>query len=271
MLRKIYFRNIAAVLLVFTLQTDAKTQALPGDSGFVRDGVELPLTEEESSSKTVADTTIQIPREKLFQVPSGEVDRLQKSPEFAYANSAAFAAEQKSKDGRSGKSDSGSTSVIWGWIVGTVICLGILTLVILLLYNLFVSNKFGFWGRKSGREFSGDTYEVPDAIGRNWEQLTAEAEGSGNYRMAIRCRFLGLLEGLNNKELISFAPEIANSIYLRELRKNLPPMEQQDLSALFLRIVHWYEYVWYGEMPVQKEQYDVVKNNIQELSNRTGI
>ena len=80
------------------------------------------------------------------------------------------------------------------------------------------------------------------------DALLSEALAKGDYRLAIRYRFLKLLLGLSRGGHIEWHPEKTNSDYLRELTDPVRRHEFQMASRIF-------EYTWYGEQSLNGEGY----------------
>ena len=85
----------------------------------------------------------------------------------------------------------------------------------------------------------------------DYDKLINQSCKAADYRLAVRYLFLKTLQQLNYKNLVIFAPEKTNSRYVQEL----PQQWRNDFSKL---IIH-YEYVWYGNFAVSKEQYETVQ------------
>lgn len=81
------------------------------------------------------------------------------------------------------------------------------------------------------------------------------------YRLAVRYYYLYILQQMSQKELISWAVQKTNVDYLNEL-------EKQELKAPFGQITRWYDYIWYGDFPIDEEGYQKVRtsfNNLEQL------
>ncbi len=81
--------------------------------------------------------------------------------------------------------------------------------------------------------------------------LDALLEGAleaGDYRLAIRYRFLKLLRGLSRSGHIDWHPEKTNSEYLGELT-------DPEMRSGFQIASRIYEYTWYGEQSMNGEGY----------------
>lgn len=197
------------------------------------------------SSKIIErDTVFNWKNAKQFSYMSKIDSLLRKKDEKKKKNKNDGGNVNKSSDKPSGNAF--TVSPVAGWILW-----GIAALVVLfVLYNVFMSKGiFAKSRRKSGVEEvkdEQDTEEEPIPEG-GYPALILAAEKEGNYRLAIRYHFLGLLQRLADKELLHPATGKTNAAYIREL-----PMElKQDFSAL----VRIYEYAWYGRIPVSDSRY----------------
>jgi Domain of unknown function (DUF4129) len=94
----------------------------------------------------------------------------------------------------------------------------------------------------------------------NFENLQSKAYDAGDMRMAMRYLFLKTLQKLNDRELIRFAVDKTNTAYAREL----PQAKRNEFASLAL----YYEYIWYGNIAVQKETFDGIENKFNEFLNR---
>jgi hypothetical protein len=70
---------------------------------------------------------------------------------------------------------------------------------------------------------------------------------------------LQLLKQLSDSQLIDWQPDKTNQTYLRELATQRP-----NLRAPFAELTRQFEYVWYGELPLQRPLYaDVRERQLQ--------
>lgn len=79
-----------------------------------------------------------------------------------------------------------------------------------------------------------------------------------NFSLATRLLFLQLLRRLSEKELIEYAPDKTNFDYLMQL-SNKPLFN--DFSAL----VKYYEYIFYGNFPVNANQFAIIKKQFHAI------
>lgn len=87
----------------------------------------------------------------------------------------------------------------------------------------------------------------------NFDNEIKNAVDAGNYRLAVRLHYLQILKELNDAHLISWTLEKTNLAYINELTD----AEQRRHFALITR---QFEYVWYGEFPVNGQRFKVISN-----------
>jgi hypothetical protein len=143
------------------------------------------------------------------------------------------------------------------WIIVIVIACA---LVGLLLY-LLKARGFSFSFKKSEKavvelaeeELDFDTYE----------QQIREAIAGNRFRLAVRLLYLQTLRLLADKEIISFSKEKTNAVYLRA-------MAQTKWYKTFANLTLDYEYIWYGEVPVNDAQFNVIHRHFSQFMNELG-
>ena len=82
-----------------------------------------------------------------------------------------------------------------------------------------------------------------------------DALQNGNYRLAIRLLYLQNLKILTDKNYITWLPHKTNRDYCREI--NLPGLQRS-----FKNITDVFEYVWYGDFKVGREDYIELKEAV---------
>ncbi|WP_289644830.1 DUF4129 domain-containing protein [Maribacter aestuarii] len=90
------------------------------------------------------------------------------------------------------------------------------------------------------------------------QKLIQQALEEKNYRLAIRYYYLYILRLLNEKELISWELQKTNADYNRELEKTV-------LNKPFAQITRLYEYIWYGDFPIDESTYRKAEINFSSL------
>ncbi len=134
--------------------------------------------------------------------------------------------------------------------------------VIFILYA-FVLNK-GFFMR-GGKKIVSPAASTEDEIflEKDFIALKNKSLQAGDYRMATRYMFLHLLNGLNNKGLISFGIDKTNRQYFNEL-----PVE---LKKDFGTVSRTYEYVWYGNHELSQDTFAEIENTFRMFNLSAGL
>lgn len=123
--------------------------------------------------------------------------------------------------------------------------LGILLLAVIVFFIRKNDIPVFRWGRKSPEEEE----EIREETGpRNYDELAQAAILAGNFREAVRMRYLQALQTLEGRKLIIRGKDKTNMDYLRELQ---PTGWHKPFATLTLH----YEYVWYGKLPLSHGQF----------------
>ncbi len=84
----------------------------------------------------------------------------------------------------------------------------------------------------------------------------------GNYRLAVRIMYLEALKKLNDKQLIDWKINKTNWDYVRELN-------QPHLKGDFKQITNSFDYVWYGNFPVDESIFKLMQEKLVNFKNKT--
>lgn len=98
-----------------------------------------------------------------------------------------------------------------------------------------------------------------DVHGIDFADRIARAVSSGDYRLAVRLHFLRLLRDLSDSAAIAWRQSKTNHDYLVEL-------EEPSLRMGFERAALMFEYVWYGDFPVDRESYERIASAIDRVA-----
>ena len=93
----------------------------------------------------------------------------------------------------------------------------------------------------------------------DFEQEIDKAIAAGNYRFAVRLFYLYSLKLLNDGALINWQPEKTNQTYVAELA-------DQDRKRQFGQLTIQFEYIWYGEFFIDKENFNQVKISFDQFN-----
>jgi hypothetical protein len=134
-------------------------------------------------------------------------------------------------------------------------CLGA-TFLIALFYFIFRDLNF----RKSisaVNEEDLDNIENIDKV--NFDQLYIKAMEAGNLRLALRIRFLILLQKLQRGGYIEWKPNKTNRTYANELSKH------ENIIPYFKKLSLAFEKIWYGNFSLNKFEFDELLNQFYEM------
>lgn len=88
--------------------------------------------------------------------------------------------------------------------------------------------------------------------------LITKAENNNDYRLAIRYYYLLVLKTLNLKKYIKFEDDKTNNEYLNEV-------SNKPFSKDFAYTSYLYNYIWYGEFPLNTDKYNKAKHNFSSF------
>lgn len=88
----------------------------------------------------------------------------------------------------------------------------------------------------------------------------AEAEATGNHRLALRLGYLQLLKQLTDRDFIAWQPDKTNQTYVHELAASYP-----SARAAFAELTRQFEFSWYGELAVSPDLYQRVRADQRRL------
>ncbi|WP_339895971.1 hypothetical protein [uncultured Algibacter sp.] len=144
------------------------------------------------------------------------------------------------------------------WLFYLAIVLAVIYLVYILL------NEGGTGLFSSNRNKKINTYE--EITAENIENtdiqiLIKNAENDNDYRLAIRYYYLLVLKTLSLKNHIKFEDDKTNNEYLNEV-------SDKSFSKDFAYTSYLYNYIWYGEFPLNTDKYDKAKSNFSSFLNQ---
>lgn len=143
-----------------------------------------------------------------------------------------------------------------------IIILVVLGLLAILFYFLQQQGVFRRRSKRVTEEMPGQEEEEITVAGA-YEQKIAAAVTAGQYRLAVRLLYLQALRILETKQLITITKDKTNADYLRALYKT-------QWYGPFAGITLDYEYIWYGEMVLNEEQFKQVYGQFRAFKNELG-
>lgn len=142
-------------------------------------------------------------------------------------------------------------ALFWILIIGGGIFL------LLQIFRVKLRNLF----RKKSDEAKIEIEELvdPEDISNiDFEDPIRKAINEGLYRKATRLLYLKALREMQDRAMIRWRREKTNRDYLRELKI-------QELRPQFQHITYLFEYIWYGEVPVDKDHFNRAYANFIEF------
>ncbi len=123
----------------------------------------------------------------------------------------------------------------------------------LVIFILLKSNVRGiFYGKTSG-EAGKNNFEEEDINRINFDEKILDAVNNNNYRLAVRLHYLKMLKHLSDKKIIEWQLNKTNSAYSKEIQKTQFHSNFEKLTSIF-------EWIWYGELPVDKDNFIKIKD-----------
>jgi|694.fasta_scaffold41247_6 hypothetical protein len=212
------------------------------------EGVEsLPLEEMEEEEEAP---------EPLF-LPKDSMDKLRKQADYVYMknldsslrNLGVIVPEPEEPSGASGSifDIAFVKLIVWGLAIFAVLYI---------LYQLLAGQQNLFYKNKKLED--AEESDSPDAHVASPLLLSQQAAARGEYRLAVRYKYLYILQLMGEKGLVMLQPQKSDAHYQAELRgKPLAP----DFSMVTLQ----YEYVWYGEFSLNAEQYQNIAGGYRKF------
>jgi hypothetical protein len=139
------------------------------------------------------------------------------------------------------------------------ILLGIVAIVFVVL-KVMKMNRAGLFGRSVVGGLAYET-ETEDIHSIPFANAIEQAVKQHNYRLAVRLLYLQTLKELTDRALINWQINKTNYEYLRELH-------QHPHQAMFKDLTYHFEYVWYGDMPVDQEQFSTIQQLFTQFNNK---
>jgi hypothetical protein len=147
-------------------------------------------------------------------------------------------------------------SILWILILVTIV-----VLVILKVTDTGLSTIFS--GKSKKNTDPDATLEDVDIHGIDYEKQIGQAIDNRDYRLAIRLWFLRTLKTFSDKELLSWKIDKTNSDYYYELSGTNFQQEFGEVSKV-------YDYIWYGEFPVDEISYSKAEDKFKTLNGKIG-
>lgn len=140
-----------------------------------------------------------------------------------------------------------------------IFVIALILAVIYLAYILINEGGTSLFSSKKNTEITThEDFSVENIEQTDIESLITSAEKNGDYRLAIRFYHILVLKRLSLKNFIKLEEDKTNEEYFYEVK-------QQGFSNDFKFTSYLYDYIWYGEFPINLKQYQTAKENFVQL------
>ncbi|WP_299123362.1 hypothetical protein [uncultured Winogradskyella sp.] len=136
---------------------------------------------------------------------------------------------------------------------------GLLGVIVLyLLIKFLLQSPINSVFKTEDKTIDGFTYVEENIEQIDFDKFISKALKDNNYRLATRYLYLKSLKSLANKKVIEWHYDKTNSDYLNEITDS-------KLKTLFKRVSYIYDYVWYGEFPIDETSFNKNKSDFNQL------
>ena len=136
----------------------------------------------------------------------------------------------------------------------------ILTAIIIVILVLNKSKMSGLFYYRKENKISGFR-EMEENINEiDFDALISRATARTEYRTAVRLYYLKTLKLLSDRKLIEWKINKTNHNYVKELN-------ELGLKKSFKELTYLFEWIWYGELHVERSLFEETRNNFMNFQN----
>lgn len=143
-------------------------------------------------------------------------------------------------------------------ILEIIIYIGMGLLVIYLLLRFFSGEKLNTLFSKKPATITPFDFQEEHIAQTNFNTLIQQALSEKDYRLAIRYLYLSSLQQLASYHAISWHFRKTNQEYYREI-------QTPEIKALFKDVSYFFEYIWYGEFPINAASFTQAEQQFNTL------
>ena len=245
---------LAGLLLSFNIHAQVSTDTTEATIDVAVPAEDDQSTDEEETTTYYPDTL----KRELRSIVYDSVQAVNSDKGFyykRYMDSLLRATQLKVRKPRRNVDLSGSDffSSVFGFIFW-IIAIGLFGY---LVYRLFLSNS-SFLSR-SRKNIASDIAVVEEENANDPDSLLRSAIKSGNYRLAVRYLYLQALRRLSERKFIEINTNKTNYEYVTEIRRH-------KFANEFASLTLQYEYVWYGEYPVDERLFEQIQGSFTQFN-----
>ncbi len=144
-------------------------------------------------------------------------------------------------------------------IVELVVYFALGILVLFLVSKFLIGNTANSFFTRKSAILSPLSIEEEHIESINLDQYIKEALTQKNYRLAIRYMYLQTLKKLSWKHIIEWHYDKTNTDYYYEITN-------KSLKDNFKQVSYLYDYIWYGEFPLDESGFNSAKKDFDRLT-----
>lgn len=192
-------------------------------------------------------------------VPDSAVARYQGDRDFAYANDPAYWEIIRPHDSGENRFLEFLIRLFSSKGFRYFLYMLLATVLLYALYKITKENKLHlFYRRSPGKGGVPGMEEGTSPLEEDLDKKIAEALQAGDHRLGTRYLFLKTLRLLDERELIHYETKATNHEYIRQMSPHRQGRDFQFLAGA-------YEHVWYGDFPLNEEQFDRLLHYFQDF------
>lgn len=208
-----------------------------------------PIADEGIVTPPEEDYEEEEPPEPLF-LPKDSMDKLRRNSDYAYMkNLDSMLRNLEVKAPETEEPSAPSKSIFDIAFVKLIVWALAIFAVLFILYQLLAGQQNLFYKNKKLEDTSEN--DAIDTGGLSPLVMSQQAAARGDFRMAIRYKYLYILQLMGEKGLVILQPHKSDAHYQTELRGKPPATD-------FAMVTLQYEYVWYGEFSLNADQYQSI-------------
>jgi len=131
-------------------------------------------------------------------------------------------------------------------------------LIIYIIFRLIGIDLLKLFRKKQDEELIPYNEYIENIHEINFDDAIENALQVKDYRLAVRLLYLRSLKQLSDKNIINWKIDKTNQTYLNEITDS-------DQRRLFAVVTRQFEYVWYGDFPVDGESFQNIRNIFQDF------
>lgn len=141
----------------------------------------------------------------------------------------------------------------------------IIAAILYFIYKTYLSNGSFMFGKNKKMMAEGGLAQTDeeDIATTNWEALLQQAMNNKDLRLAVRYRYMWLLQILQRNELIQYRSDKTNYEYYTEL-------SETNYKQPFRQLSRQYEYTWYGHFALSTVAYAEYSDLFNNLRKQLG-